>query len=690
MALTADIINIEKEITAVTAIVNWYLKYQKIIEESEKLDQDSKGIATFIEKHKTELDLLTLNEKAEPFKELIQSFNRNERSVLEKAEQLKIVTSQLAQLTPQINRLRELSKKQAAELENADKEFAGWLPKFDFITRLDGQLKNEAENNQKSKVKLNIGALQFDTLQKEKNIIVTNLRETEVTIKTDEAFVSINKFLTNVESEFSNWTTCLTTLKANKEAFNENVVFITRKKKEVQETSSFLTEKNELLLKKNEAIEKIEKEITLVIAQLSKNNITDLLATQKKLSLSELNWKQFKNYAEEVAKHEKELTEKSTQKIGISTQLEIFKNQLEAIKKQIITQEISVVDAEKILNLEKSISNYEDDRKNLLKGEPCGLCGSKEHPFTEMVVSIGVSESEATLKIRKERLKILEGSKSEFEKTEVKLITTIAGLTAQITTITTALKTIQLKAIQLNIDCEFINFAKIDIELTAVSEKINVVDKSLKTAQQLQVDKDVLSKSVEAQNEAVNVLKTVVATLTEKIKNTNTEIDMTQKSIDGLRTICTASEKDLQTKLAKFKYQLPSISYTNQFLKEIEATIIQYNTAQKNLDALKTTHKVLNTSLTSIEKQLETQVKTQNDYLKIIQESEITSARLKTERIVILPLNSTVESKRDSLQLVRKQLFEKVEASKTELQKLLDAKTEKETLKVKTTKTKKF
>ncbi len=683
VALTADIINIEKEITAVTAIVNWYLTYQKIIEESEKLDQGSRGIAIFIEKHKAELDLLALNEKAEPFKELIQGFKRNEKRTLEKADQLKIIATQLTALTPQIERLSELSKKQTVEVENADKEFAVWLPKFDLITRLDGQLKNEAENNQKSIVKLTTVSLQLEALQKEKNSVDSNLRKTEATIKTDEAFVSQNKFLTNVESEFSNWTTRLTTLKANKETLNENVAFVTQKNKEVANTSLFLKEKNELLLKENTAIEKIEKEITLVTAQLSKNNITDLLASQKKLSLSELDWKQFKNYGEEIAKQERELTERVAQKIALSTELEVFKKQLEAIKKQIIAQEISVVDAEKILNLEKSISNYEADRKNLLKGEPCGLCGSEEHPFTEKVISIGVSESEATLKSRKERLKTLEDSKSELEKTEVKLTTTITGLTVQINSITAALKTIQLKATQLNIDCEFTNSAKIEFELTAVSEKIKIVDKSLKTAQQLQVDKDVLSKSVDAQNEAVNVLKTVVATLTEKIKNTNTEIDTTQKSIIGLTAICTNSEKDLQTKLAKFKYQLPSVAHTNQFLKQIEEAIIHYNTAQKNLDALKTENKVLNTSLSSIEKQLETEVKTQNETLKIIQESEITSARLKTERIVILPLNSTVESKRDSLQLVRKQLLEKVEASKTALQKLLDAKTEKETLKVK-------
>ncbi|PKH49902.1 nuclease SbcCD subunit C [Tenacibaculum sp. Bg11-29] len=682
-ALNANIINIEKEITTHTTIVNWYVKYQKIIEESEKLDLDSKGIDAFIEKHKTELALLALNDEAAPFEELMLSFNRNEKNTLEKEAQLTIITAQLAALTPKIENSKKLFKKQTIALENTDKEFTDWLPKFDLITRLDGQLKNEAENNQKSIEKLNTATLQLDTLQKDKNIIVTNLKTTVATIKTDEAFILKNKFLTNVEAEFSNWTTSLIILKGNKETLDKNSVLVNQKNKEVAETTLFLKDKKVLLAKKNAEIEKIDKEISLVTAQLSKNNIADLLAIQKKLSLLELDWKQFKNYGEEIAKLQKELTEKEIQKKFELTELEVFKKQLITIKKQIVAQEISVIDAEKILNLEKSIAKYEADRKNLKKGEPCGLCGSEEHPFTENLVSGGISESEKTVIDRKEHLKKLEDSKSVLEKNEVKLSTTITSLTPQINTITDVLKTLRLKATTLNINCELTNAAKVEIELTTVSEKIKAVEKSLKIAQELQNTKDILSKSIDLQNEAINTLKTSIATLTEKIKNTNSEIDTTQKSIDSLTAICTTLEENLQISLGKFKYQLPTARNTNQFLTAIEQAINQYNTAQKNLDALKTEHKVLNTTLVNIEKQLEAQVNTKNEYLKIIETSKITTTLLKTERIGVLPLDKTVESKRDSLQLFRKQLLEKVEASKTALQKLLDAKTEKETLKLK-------
>ena len=57
---------------------------------------------------------------------------------------------------------------------------------------------------------------------------------------------------------------------------------------------------------------------------------------------------------------------------------------------------------------------------------------------------------------------------------------------------------------------------------------------------------------IKAQNQLVELLKTKDATLGEKIKNTNSEIDSEQKSIDGLTLVCTDLENDLKTKLSKF------------------------------------------------------------------------------------------------------------------------------------------
>ena len=143
--LDLDIINNEKGIKTTQLIVDWYINFQKLFDKSEKLDQDSNDLDNFIEKHKAELKLLDLNENAEPFKELIQNFNRTENDCIEKSSQLKIIENELIHLKPEIERFEKLSKNQSIDLNVADNEFADWLPKFDIITTLDGQLKNESE-----------------------------------------------------------------------------------------------------------------------------------------------------------------------------------------------------------------------------------------------------------------------------------------------------------------------------------------------------------------------------------------------------------------------------------------------------------------------------------------------------------------------------------------------------------------
>jgi len=680
--LDVQIVASEREMGSIQLIFNWYVKSQELTNQFKKLEQESKEVIYDFENHKIEIELLDLNEKAEPFKELIQNFNRNEKNSVEKSSQLKILEDQLALLKPEIERLTELSKKQSTELENAEKEFAAWLPRFDLITKIDGELKNEAENKRKSKEKLDELNLQVKLLQDEKYKLTKDLTETEAKIEVDEVFVTQNKFLKDVDSKISNWTTDLITLKGNKETLNENSFFVTQKWKEVENITVELTANKEILNKKLAEIEKIEKEVITINNQLSKNNLTDLLAKKEKLSLTESNWKQFKNFSEETTKEEKELEKISAQKISFSIDLKNVKKQIEVVKEQTASQVASVADAEKILDLEKSISKYEDDRQNLVNGQPCGLCGSEEHPFTENLESIGVSKSERELNIRRDKLKTLIDSKSELDKKEVKLSTSIDGLTRQINAITEELKSIQSKAKQLDIDCELTNLTKINIEVNLSYETLKSLDDKITSAQKLQSKKDELSNTVKVQNHSVDILKTKDATLGENIKNAKAEIDSKQKSIDGLTKTCTNLESNLKSKLSKFNYELPSIEDTKSFIQTIEEAIVKYNKTEKDLDSLRSEIKVINNSLTNIGTQLETHSETQNDYTKTISECETKSAQLKSNRIGILPIDITVESKRESLQSLSKQLAENDKLSTKELQKALDDQREKEAIKV--------
>jgi len=680
--LNVQILAVEKEMNSIQTIVNWYLKSKELTDESEKLELDSKAVIIEFENHKAEFELLDLNEKAEPFKELIQNFNRNEKASLEKTNQLRILEEQLTQLKPEIERFTDLTKKQNEKLELADKNYDDWQPKFDLVTKLDGQLKNEADNQQKSKKLLDEVQRELKLLSDEKSECSNLSKEAEKNIKIDEDFVTQNKFLTDVNQEISSWTSALATLKGNKEALNKNISTIEQKKKEVETTKSELSSNKELLDSKIAEIEKIDKEITSINVKLAKNNLTDLLAEEKRLSEIISKWKQLKTFSVQYLKETKELERAQTQKGKLSADIDTLKKELETKSKEILTHEKLVEKAQKIYELEKSISKYEDDRHNLFAGQPCGLCGSKEHPFTEHLESVGVSESFFELNEISKELEILKNSKSALEKKEIQFTTNSEILSQQIIAFNDELKEIKSNAKQLELDTELSNSTKIEIEINQSTAKLTAIAKQTESAQQLQSQKDKLSEDFKIQNQSIEALKTKDASLGEKIKNLTAEVESKQISINELTETCAKSESELKEKLARFNYEFPSIEDTILFIQEIEGKITQFNLTQKNLDKLKSDLRVYKNSLIDVEKRTETSEKSLNEHKKSISESETKSDQLKKDRIAILPLEITVESKRNSLQLVSKGLTDKFELSKKELQNQLDLQREKEAIKL--------
>jgi len=680
--LDAQLITYGKEIDSIQQIANWFVKHKELKIETEKLEEVSKEIHLDIENHKNEFQLLVLNEKAEPFKELIQNFNRNKKNTDDKVEQLKVLEDQLSKLNPEIERLKELSKTQTAEVEKATLEFSNWLPKFDLITTLDHQIKNENEHQQKTKLKLTDVNTQVEAFKNDSNKISKELIDTKAKITIDEKFISEHQYLSEVDAEISNWTTELTTLKANKESLYKDELFVSQKKQYFENAKTELLKNKEILDEKSTEIEKLETKINDLTNELTKNNLADLIAEEKKLSLEITNWNQFKNFSEEITSKEKSLENFTTQKESFLTALKEITKEINAIEKNIAIQEKSVVDAEKILALEKSISKYKDDRKNLEAGKPCGLCGSTNHPFAEHIETNGVSKSEIELNNRKEKLKLLINSKSELDKNEVKLVTSIESLSKQIMTISEEIKSIKQKAKQLGIDCEIEDLVKINLEIDLSSKKIKLLEEKRLFAQNSQLQKDKLSIDFKEQKEVFDILKTKNATLNEKINNIKLEVLGKEKSIESLKKVCNDLENDLKIKLSKFKYDLPTIENTNAFIEAIQKSILQFKETQKNIDALNSDVKVLNTYLINIEKQLTNYYEKQQEYSKIITDSQVNSTNLKTQRANILPLNISVDTKRESLQLLSKQLIERLEKVNNKLQKYVDAKTEREVLKI--------
>jgi exonuclease SbcC len=678
--LDDEISNTDNEITSARVIVDWYTEFQKNFKESQRLNLDAESVNTLTEKHKAELTLLDLNEKAEPFKELLHNINRTQKNSLDKTAQLKILEAKLIQLKPDIEHLDQRAKDQTIQLESADKAFTDWLPKFDFITTLDSQLKNLSENKAKTQVHLNTVSQDVELGLLEGIQLTKVLTSDTLTIKTDEEFIIKNNFLKEVDSEISTWASELTTLKENKKSINEDSTIVAQKVKALKRTSAELKNKNELHSTALKQIGEIEKKLSVVSKQLIENNLSGLLPQKEQLTKTISNWEKFKSFSIQTVKVETEQTDLLIKQKSTSDDLVATLNKIEHLKEQIKSQEKLVAKADTILRLEQTIAKYEDDRQSLKTGEACGLCGSKEHPFTDHLESITISEAAKELDKAKADLKNIEGFKNTADKKEAQLSTTTEALKQRLNNLSKELKSFKESSSLLKMDCALNDFSKIENELESAIAKIKLLNEKLTVAQQLQTKKSELTDRIAAQTQAASLLNTAIATLTENIKNTKDEIEVKHKSISVSTSIFSGLEECLKTKLNKFNYQLPSVELITSFIQGVKQSVTDFNTRQKNLAALKSTLDLTNSKLHNNKKQLESNRKVQSEYRKTISESTIKYDKLNTERITILPVEVSVESKRNSLQKVKTDLAELVKSTKETLQKLLTTKAEKEAL----------
>ncbi|UAM97318.1 AAA family ATPase [Polaribacter litorisediminis] len=680
--LDAEILRTEKEIEAIQFAVNWYVNFKKLATDSVQLEAVDEVLKADFIYHKNDFQLLDIHEKAAQFQELIQNLNRNEKSRTDNINQGIDLKNQLSKLKPQIESIEQQTTKEAISLENSEKEFRDWLPKFDLVTELDSKLKNEAENRKKTSDKLEELIQQISSLKATKAKLSTELNEKKGYIKKGEAYVASHKFLEEVDAQISNWTTDLITLKNNKETVKQNLLFVDSQQKKLEITQSEFLKNKKNLDEKLREIEKDEKEFTLINLALEKHNLTNLLAEKDKVSATESNWKQFQNLSEQYQKEFKEKDASTKRQHAFVKSLESIQKEIIDFEKQIKKQETAVLDAERILNLEKSIAKYEEDRQNLVVGEPCSLCGSTEHPFAVHLDTIGVSKSELEFQNRKIELEKIKESKADLDKKEVSLQTEIVGITKRIKSIVKEITSIELEASKLNMDCELTNKPRIKTVLDASTEKIKLLNIQITSARKLQIQKDKADTILTGKRQSTEALKIKDIAFIEKIKHIELDIQDKQKLIEeGLKS-CEILEDSLRVKLSKFEFKVPSIEQTNRFIDEIESEIRRYKIAQKKLDALKANVAVINTNLVNNQKQLEIHFKTEKDCKESIEKSEVTSRYLKNERVAILPMNISVETKRKSLQAVKKQLTDKLEESKKERQNLLDVKTNKEALKI--------
>ena len=673
----------EQKLKEIQAILDWYKKRHKLKTDEGVNTKLSIQLQSFIDEHKYELEALSLNEKAEPFKDLIQNINRFEKENQSKQIELKQLETDLKQLNPKIESLEKLSQNEGVELKEIETKFKVWLPKFDVLNQLDTQLKNEQSNQSKSKLTL-VETVQLIKELTEQSTQFTKSKEIlNSKIETLKGYVSEHSHLKLVDEQLSDWTTGLTTLSLHKKTRSEDTSFIKSKQLELERTQTELKTKQNSLSEATQKLTQLKGDKTKRSEQLSQTTVADLYAKKDKLTVKIEQWKQLKELTEHYQKIIIQQTNSTKESEDLKGNLNVINTKIDVLTKEISIQEKSVLDAERILNLEKSVAKYDEDRKSLNAGDECGLCGSTEHPFVLDYKSSNVSTAAKDLDNRKRSLRTVTESKQVEEQNKVSVVTKQSGLTEQIKTLSIQLTEVSTKIKTLNLDCDISNNTKIQIELNGFEKEGVELEKSIKMATDLEVENQKLVKLIDTQNTIVNTLNRGVDTGIEKSRNNQSEIELKQTKLKSVTQSCVTLEAELIQKLAKFKFELPIVENTSQFIKEIQQRIANYESKLQELEKAKGEAMVLSTNLEHTKKQLETKSGEQTELVRLIEISDLEVKTATEKRQEILPLTSTVESKRNELQANINTVAERVSATVVRLQLTSKTKTEKDTLQIK-------
>lgn len=670
---------LDKELLAIKTITDWYKKNIELIKQKEVLQIQITNLENDKNENKGLLHRLVLNEKAEPFKDLLGEIERMEKVIETKISELNIFTTDLELLLPKIRNTKKEEIEINKLLKEKEDDFKKWLPKLDTVSKLDTNIKNEKENKEQMYSSLADLITSIHDFEKSIKIKEREMKQKIIDLSELEVFIKEHKNIPEIEKRFINWSTDLTILKSNKQNINKDINFCNAKEKEIEETIQYLKNKNKIASEEYKNYELIKNKLTEIEKQLKSNNLKILLKEKEGIEKQKGRWESFRDLSVVFIK-DKETEGKLNNEIELlKKDNDTYLGQLKEVKIKIETVKNKINFTEKIVSLEKTIKSFEDERSKLEKGKPCNLCGATEHPFVEKYKIIETSKSEKELEKQKDLLEELTEKRNLINKKLTEIHTKIDGSKKQLIEIANELKDSKQKADLLNLDCTITDTKTILVKLNDFKNNVDLIKTNIETTQNLQKQKEDRTKNLNANKEIINKIKTQIANLEGKQNILTKELSDKENILKIVENDTVELESKLKQILVQFDMELPGIDNTTIFINDLEKKISDYNLKVKDLVTVKNKIseneiKLINIKKQLVEKQSE-QGKLKKKSLKI--EQKITE--IINKRTSILPIEISVETKRTELQRSKDDYQDRSNLIRENLQKLNTDKTTKET-----------
>ncbi len=667
------------EIAKLNQILEWYKNEEELAVQQKELKSRTEILNTEIEQNKANFEKLILNEKAEVFKEAIGEITRSDDFIKLKSKHSDDIQEKLNQLKPQIEEKKKEESAYIKSLEEKNADIQIWNPKLDQIAKLDADILSKKDFLEKTSVLVNKNKETRD--QHERDIQAFQLSKEKVAgeIQKLDVFILEHKNLLEIEKEWPNWNTQFTKLRENDIRIRNGAAQITSDKKEIDGNNE-KTKANQLASSKLKAEQvSIQEKLSKNAKELKDKDLDKILKLQDQLTKDLSKWDKALQYSNQYLEFSKTQKQIESQTLASEKNIEEQNLLFDKAKLDLENAVKSVLDMEKILSLEQSIKNLEEERLNLREGKPCPLCGSEDHPYVEKYKDLNISESEEELKKRKGILEKCQAEKGKLEIELTKAKSAKAYLLEQKQRMNQNLEHLKTESALLNLDFELGKQEIIHEQKLRIEKEIEALKLEIKRYQDFQSEKTSLEKSLQLKNEAVHQVQQQMATIEGANKKLIEELDKKESLLSKLQEETNEIEIKLKADLEIFKLEWPNINNSEEFIKQLQSRIAHYKTQIQAQEENKKQIDTLIIKLKNTQDQLIIKKKELEESAKELSVLEKDINAFSINRNEILPSQTSVNSKRETLENLQKRASLQVENCQKEKQKLETAWTQSST-----------
>ena len=648
--LKKDIEKLVAKLKEVELILTWYKKETELIKEQESLEQRIALLDIEKQKNKSTIEALKLHEKAEPHKELLDSIKRLEKEQLSYKAQFKGLQEALNSLVLNIDKAQKQEVKSKLEHYKNEEIFNNWLPKLDLVAKHDSDIKNGNEKKLATQKSLNEAKGQVAKLQSLFESINKSKDEKTKELTDIDAFLLKHKACLLLEKQLAHWRSDLIIRKRNCEHIQSESKDIDEKEKIFYQTQLSLKETATQFGKEQTKLGELNEAFGKTVQLLEANPVAVLLTQHEQLDKQKTDCKDGLRLSQEVKEYTEDEKALSLSQKELAEEAETLLQQNKGLQLKKTAAESALKDAERILDLERKILSFDKERKKLVEGTPCHLCGSTEHPYVREYENIRLSKSEANLEERKKVLDSLIKEEKLIERSQITNKTKFESNANLLKTLVEQLKKKAEDFKSLNIVFKIEESENIGKHLADLEKRSVELNHRISEGQKLQKNKDLQDTACKKQSEFVNELKTTQATLSEKLKNIDRELKQKQSELAKISLETKDLEIRLRDELVPYKLALPSVEESSDLVLSIEKEIATYHAKSKEQVDLKNLIAQLTNDIKNNREQFKEKEKSQVSLEKEQKETETNLRTVSADRKAILPLEISILDKREQLQ----------------------------------------